>query len=137
MKKIPLTLLLAGLLVFAACTEVNGTDTQPHETAELALAEEWVREAPTYAYDGMNLTLEEYFVQESDPEQHVITFNFTSRQAGYGDRSDDMTAQVLTDHQIRVVVVELEVVSAHIDGAWNELTQQPITNSQNASDDPA
>ena len=138
MKQLTLAVLLAILLVLAACTVVdeqppiNDTNaTEPYETAELAQAQSWVQNAPTYAYDGMNLTLVEYFVQESYPEQHVITFNFTSRQAGYGDRSDEMTAQVLTDHTIRVTIIEQEVVSAVIDGTWDEINQQEIQTSNN------
>lgn len=128
MKKITFVL-LAALLVLAACTS-----SQPHETQELQQAEQWVQNAPTYAYDGMNLELVEYYVQESDPEQHVITFEFTSRQAGYGDRSDEMAAQVITDHVITVTIINQEVRSAVIDGRWDELNQRVIEGSRPIND---
>ena len=131
MKQI-LPILLAGLILFAACTT---TTPQPHETNELAIAEEYVRNAPTYSFDGMDLELIEYYVQESYPEQHVISFSFTSRAAGYGDRSDEMVAQVLTEHVIIVTVVEEEVTKAVIDGRWDELQQQEITSGSNENPD--
>lgn len=120
---------LAALLVLAACT-----GNQAQETQAVQQAEQWVQNAPTYAYDGQNLELIDYYVQESYPERHVVTFEFTSRQAGYGDRSDEMAAQVLTDHMITVTIVNEEVQSAVIDGRWDERNQREIDGSRPVND---
>ncbi|MFT4249739.1 MAG: hypothetical protein ACMXYD_00015 [Candidatus Woesearchaeota archaeon] len=122
-----LPILLAALLVLAAC---QAPTQEPYETTELEIATQWIQQAPTYAHDGENLALTEYYVQESYPERHVLTFSFTSRTAGYGDRSDELVAQVLTDHEIRVVIVEEEVVSAVIDGVWDEVAQEMLLEQQ-------
>ena len=122
MKHLSLTIIFATLLLLVACE----VPSQQHETTELEIATQWIQQAPTYAHDGYNLTLTEYYIQESYPERHVLTFNFTSRAAGYGDRSQQAVAQVLTNHTIQVVIVEEEIVSATIDEKWNELTQEEI-----------
>ncbi len=111
--------LLVLTVVLAACQPVQQPSPQH-------IAEQWVTLAPTYAFDGQDLVLVDSLVRESYPEQYVFIFEFTSTSAGYGDRSEQMTAQVLTDHTIEVVVVEGQVVSAVIDGVWDELTQTSI-----------
>ncbi|MDD1700855.1 MAG: hypothetical protein LUQ04_08700 [Methanoregula sp.] len=88
-----------------------------------ALAESWIREAPTYKYDGSGLRLVNYVLQESFPVRYVLTYTFTSSHAGYGDRSGMMTAQVITDHSIMITIVDGTVQSAVIDGKWDEMGQ--------------
>jgi hypothetical protein len=87
------------------------------------LAESWIREAPTHKYDGSGLALVDYVQQESFPVRHVLTYNFTSSHAGYGDRSDQVTAQVITNHTIKVTIIDGNVDSAIIDGVWDEMDQ--------------
>ena len=88
-----------------------------------ALAESWIREAPTYKYDGSGLVLVDYVQQESYPVRHVLTYNFTSSHSGYGNRSDQVTAQVITNHTIKVTIIDGNVDSAIIDGVWDEMGQ--------------
>jgi len=64
-----------------------------------------------------------YVQQESYPVRHVLTYRFTSSHAGYGDRSRKLTAQVITEHSIKIVVVDGNVESAVIDGKWDETGQ--------------
>ena len=88
-----------------------------------ALAESWIREAPTYTYDGSGLVLVKYVQQESFPVRHVLTYNFTSSHAGYGDRSGKVTAPVITNHTIKITIIDGNVDSAIIDGVWDEMGQ--------------
>jgi hypothetical protein len=88
-----------------------------------ALAESWIKEAPTYKYDGSGLVLVDYIQQESYPVRHVLTYNFTSSHSGYGDRSDQVTAPVITNHTIKVTIIDGNVDSAIIDGVWDEMGQ--------------
>jgi hypothetical protein len=88
-----------------------------------ALAESWIKEAPTYAYDGSDLRFVSYVQQESFPVRHVINYTFTSSHAGYGNRSALVTAPVITGHTIQVVVVDGTVDTAVIDGEWDEIGQ--------------
>ena len=87
------------------------------------LAESWIREAPTYKYDGSGLSFVSYVQQESYPVRHVLTYTFTSSHAGYGDRSGKVTAQVITEHTIKITIIDRKVDSAVIDGNWDEKGQ--------------
>jgi hypothetical protein len=87
------------------------------------LAESWIREAPTYSYDGSGLVFVNYIQQESYPVRHVLTYTFTSSHAGYGDRSGKVTAQVITGHTILVTIIDGRVDSSVIDGKWDEKGQ--------------
>jgi len=87
------------------------------------LAEIGIREAPTYRYDGSGLEFVSYVQQESNPVRHVFTYNFTSSHAGYGDRSGKVTAQVITEHSIKVTIADGNVLSAVIDEKWDEIGQ--------------
>lgn len=92
-----------------------------------AIAEEWIINAPTYAYDGSNLTLTDHVILNSFPEQHEITYEFMSSQAGYGDQSGEVPAQEITQHTIVVRVAGGEVTSAIIDGVWDEMYQRMLS----------
>jgi hypothetical protein len=85
------------------------------------IAEDWIRGAPTYTYDGSGLEFVNYVRQESYPVRHVLTYKFTSSHAGYGNRSAKVTAQVITGHTAAITVVDGSVVSAVIDEKWDEL----------------
>ena len=64
-----------------------------------------------------------YVQQESFPVRHVLTYTFTSSHAGYGDRSGKVTAQLITEHSIKIMIVDGNVESAVIDGKWDEIGQ--------------
>ncbi len=90
------------------------------------MAEKWIKQSPTYAYDGYDLELENHHVLESFPEQHVLTYSFKSRHGGYGNRSGQMVTQVITPHNITVRIEQRKVVSAVIDNQWDEIEQKPL-----------
>jgi hypothetical protein len=87
------------------------------------LAASWIRDAPTYRYDGSDLRFVTYIQQESYPVRHVLTYTFTSSHAGYGDRSGMVTDQVITEHSIKITIIDGTVDSAVIDGKWDEMGQ--------------
>ncbi len=95
----------------------------PDESQITEIAESWIREAPTYKYDGSGLILANYIQQETIPVRHVLTYAFTSSHAGYGNRTRPVIAQELTNHTIKITIVNLRVVSAVIDGKWDEMSQ--------------
>jgi hypothetical protein len=101
-----------------------------------ALAESWIREAPTYTYDGSGLGFVNYVQLESFPVRHVLTYNFMSSHAGYGDRSGKVTAPVMTDHTIKITIVDGNVESAVIDGKWDEMGQFMVGSEQSLSYQP-
>ena len=100
------------------------------------LAESWIREAPTCKYDGSGLVFVYYIQQESYPVRHVLTYKFTSSHAGYGDRSGNVTARVITEHTIITTIVDGKVDSAVIDGKWDEKGQFMIGSELSLSYQP-
>lgn len=88
------------------------------------VAENWiVNNSPTYTFDGTDLALQS---EEELAEEYLFIFSFESRTAGYGDRTDQMAAQVITPHTMEVVVQGGEVVSAITDGAYDEMEGEMI-----------
>jgi hypothetical protein len=109
--------------------------TSPEEAEKIA--ETWIETAPTYSYDGFDLELESHEVLETFPEQHVLSYTFTSRHGGYGNRTDQIVTEALTPHSIEVIVSEGEVRSAVIDGEWDEIAQQPLEKDpENTGNEP-
>ncbi len=90
-----------------------------------SIAENWMENhSPTYTFDGSGLELVDE--REIDESTFEFTFDFESSAAGFGDRTDEMVAQVITPHTTVVVVEEGEVVSAITDGVYSELDEEMI-----------
>ncbi len=107
--------------------------TSPEEAENISKV--WIETSPTYSFDGYNLKLEKHEVLEAIPQQHLITYTFTSRHGGYGNRTDQMVTQVLTPHTIEVTVSDNNVTAAVIDGKWDELSQEPIEKEPGSVDE--
>jgi spore germination protein GerM len=131
-----LLLVVIGAVVIFGQAENGLFDTPLVETREATLeesreiAEDWVmNQSPTYTYDGSDLSLvsEEEFVAGS---RYSFVFTFVSTTAGYGDRSDQIVAQVITPHTIEVIVENGRVVSAITDGVYDELNDRMIDDAQ-------
>ncbi|SFM90896.1 hypothetical protein [Methanolobus profundi] len=99
---------------------------EPSEEETQKITEQWITSMPTYSYDGYNLTLEEHIVLDTLPSIHGLTYTFTSSHEGYGDRSDEVLTEVVTNHTIRVSLSQREIRKAIIDEAWDEITQEPV-----------
>lgn len=100
---------------------VEQTSEKPEE-----IAENWIlSNSPTYRFDGSGLKM---VSEEKAPgeELYSFVFSFESKAAGYGNRSDKATAQVITPHVIEVVVKDGEVVSAITDGVYDEMKEELI-----------
>ena len=101
-----------------------------------AIAISFLKNSPTFKFDGIETSIEVIDSKslERFPVLYVLEIGFTSSSAGYGDRSEGMVAQVLTDHKIVVQVENGVVVSAVIDGVWDELTQSSVPTNDVSSD---
>jgi hypothetical protein len=104
------------------------------------LAEKFVRNSPTFVFDGIeeSLTLKEttILLKEHKPgspdtlsKVHgwSFTFNFESRHAGYGDRSGQVLNQAITPHEAIIMVEAGEVTKAILDGVWNMINQHMLS----------
>ncbi len=86
-----------------------------------ALAENWIsNNSLTYIFNGFDLEL--LFKEKIEEDNYKFIFSFTSNSAGYGDRSDQMSAQVITYHKIEILIKDGEVIKAITDEVFDEIT---------------
>ena len=89
------------------------------------VAEELVRISETFLLDGIEESLKLVSVQAGQqPDSWTFTFEFQSRHAGYGDRTGEMLAQVITPHKVVVTVEKDEITAAVMDGEWDILQSE-------------
>ena len=129
-----MSLALALIVAFAASAVVLNAYTPEIEIvsddeAALLIARQFILNAQTYAFDGIDGTLRvlETMSLESWPVQYIVILSFESSHSGYGDRSDKVLDQIVTTHTATMKVVNGEVVQAVIDDAWDELHQLEIS----------
>jgi hypothetical protein len=107
-------------------SEEEGPGEESHSEEEsLEIAREFVLSSPTYRFDGENLTHVETLVAKC-PNCWIFIFEFTSRKAGYGDRSKQQVAQVITQHTAKVTVENGKVTTAVLDDIWDMISQKMI-----------
>jgi hypothetical protein len=117
-----------GLRFLGLVEMLRGGSAQDASDRAAELAREFLVQAPTFGFDGIPETLNvtEIRIMESFPVQYVVVIEFDSRHAGYGDRAGQALAQIITWHIVEVRIVSDNVVSAILDGNWDELTQRLI-----------
>jgi hypothetical protein len=108
-------------------TEIGPSDTTSSEAKELAI--EFLKNGPTFSFDGIEESIKvvDIIAMESYPVQYIITLAFECSHAGYGDRTGEVLAQVMTPHEIRIALSAGKIGSAIIDDQWDELIQRPVT----------
>lgn len=126
-------IVLVGLLGLGSLFQYGGPSEEPSsrtgtptfgEKESLALARNWIRtSAPTYVFDGLDLSYQD--VRQLDCETcFEFTFTFQSRQAGFGNRTDSILAQVITPHTIVVTVEKGAVKEALTDEVFDEISEE-------------
>ncbi len=100
---------------------------QMSEEESQRTAEEFLRNSPTFVFDGIEdtLTLVNTITAE-DSYYWVFIFEFVSRNDGYGDRTGQTLLEVETPHQAVIAVEQLEIISAVMDEQWDMLNQEMI-----------
>ncbi|MFC1994843.1 hypothetical protein ACFLVK_00335 [Chloroflexota bacterium] len=87
------------------------------------VAEEFVRLEATFRFDGIPETLE-VTSTTSVGNGWKYTIEFDSRHAGYGNRSGQALAEVITHHVAEVTVQAGLVTMAIMDGEWDMIKQR-------------
>jgi hypothetical protein len=113
--------LVSAALVLAGCGS-GKKEGQSQQQAQ-RIAKDFVEAEATFKFDGMIETLK-LTETKALPDGYEFVFEFQSRQAGYGDRTGMVLAQVITPHQDEIVVQHGQVTSAVMDGKWDMLKQQ-------------
>ncbi len=118
-------ILILGLLFFRSPEEPTDDDVFTIQESR-EIAETWItNNSPTHLFDGSKLELvsEQELIQG---KTYSFLFSFESSSAGYGDRTDEPTAQVITPHQMDVTVQEGSVISAITDEVYDEIKAELI-----------
>ena len=121
-------LLLIGAIFMAGCITPE-TKREFTEVESKEIARVFVENSPTYQFDGFDLEYNQTVVLRC-PYCWMFVFEFKSRHAGYGNRTGQVLAQVITPHIANVSVERGEVTYATLDGKWNMLTQTYLTESK-------
>lgn len=127
---------LVGAYFLPAQSTLTIIPTTPEEQTKydaIGVAQKYIVTSPTFAFDGMHDTLDviDVTVMESYPVQYKVTIAFDSAHAGFGDRTDQILAEVITPHKMDIIVSEGVVISAVTDGDWDELNHQYILKHPN------
>ena len=126
-------LLVISLLLGAGMVVTSASNAGMNTESAIKTASDFLGSEATYKFDGMQSTLtmdarkvemQTYPVQDV----YVVTAEFTSRQAGYGDRTGMMMADVLTTHKCVITIDQNnKIISAVMDGQWDMINQKMIS----------
>jgi hypothetical protein len=127
-------LAVASVFVLASCSSSEaGSNTgskgiSQEESQEIA--RQYVINDPTFQFDGMmdTLTLVSTTTLKCSNCWEFV-YQFDCRQAGYGNRTGLMVAQVITLHTARIIVQDGKVTSAVMDSNWDMMGQKTIGNN--------
>ena len=121
-----LAIVLLSLALLVACGEATPSPGSPREAAQ-QVARAYVLASPTYAFDGIpeTLVLVSQTVITGDVTFKFL-YEFDSRHAGYGDRTGQALAQVITRHRASITVENGKVTSAIMDDAWDMQAQATV-----------
>lgn len=86
------------------------------------IVEEWIKNQPTYKFDGQNLTLKD--AKELANDFYRFLYDFETKHAGYGNRSRQQLEEKVTSHLLEITAQNSRVLYALIDGRWDEVEQK-------------
>ena len=119
-----LAVFIVAALAFVACSSDDGDEV------DRRLAESFLRNTPTFRFDGLPGSVELLDRAAGDCETCVLyTFGFESSHSGYGDRTDLPLASVVTAHEAVISLEDGLVTAAQIDSIWDVITQSPVARS--------
>lgn len=124
-----MALAVAVLLSFVACSSDDGDEV------DRRLAESYLRNTPTFRFDGLPESVKLIDRAYGDCETCVeYTFGFESSHSGYGDRTDLPLASVVTAHEAVISLEDGLVTVAQIDSIWDVITQSPVARTVSAEE---
>ncbi len=126
-----LTLMIVPTSIYALQNTNNQISVKTPE--EIAL--EFIKGHPTFAFDGIASTLkvEGVTLNKSNPPQYVVTVSYQCLHGGFGDRAGMIVTQAITPHTAVLTILSGSVMSAVLDGEWDEITQKTVVESGKSS----
>ncbi len=111
---------LSFLLVGCNGEPLANIDLFTAEEAKI-IGEEFIKNAPTFAHDGYGLEMTQSLGTHST---FHVTFHFTSKYEGYGDRSAKKQRIGPVEHEAVLTITKGKVTAAVLDDAWDMHTQK-------------
>ena len=110
-----------GLVVLVVMVVLTNACTKPaigslEQSRQVAI--DFTKMEATYRFDGIPDTLK-VTSTTSVADGWKFTIDYDSAHAGYGNRTGQMLAQVITHHVAEVTVKSGKVISAVMDGRWD------------------
>lgn len=118
--------ILCLVLVSSVLPVYSCSSQQFTEGKSLAFAQNYLINAPTYKFDGVNQSVQVVNSKTIGQNGWEFSFTFSCSHAGYGDRTGQVLAQVITTHSARIQVVNGKVTSAILDDKWDEFNQKML-----------
>jgi hypothetical protein len=91
----------------------------------------WLMSAPTFSFDGVSdsvkVTDSWQAMTFAAPSFWGVIIEFDCLHTGYGDRTGQILAQVITHHVATMHVTDGSVTLTHIDDAWDEIKQTQLS----------
>ena len=124
-----MALAILFLLALVACSSDDGDEV------DRRLAESFLRNSPSFRFDGLPQSVELRDRTGGDCETCVAyTFGFESSHPGYGDRTDLPIAASVTPHEAIISIEDGLVTGARIDSIWDVIAQSPIVRTTTSED---
>ncbi len=118
-----LSIIIVPTSIYALQNIRDATEKSPEE-----IALNWLINAPTYKFDGIvgSVKVVDSWIAMTfaAPGFWGVEIEFDCLHAGYGDRTGQILAQVITRHRAIIHVTEGVVTLAQIDNQWDELNQR-------------
>ena len=129
---------VTGAIIDDIWDEMNQkTIAQTSDTIELS-AYNWLLSSPSFKYDGLVDSVKMVEIWQAmtfaAPSFWQVTFEFDSQHSGYGDRTGQILAEVITHHSVRIHVTEGKITMAIIDEVWDELSQSMLPSAHTADE---
>ncbi len=128
-KKILFTVLVLGLMALSV-TACGSSELVPHVQSQedaQQQALEFLNNSPTFIFDGIQGSIElNDTVTLETPGSWTFVYEFESAHAGYGNREDQMLAQVITSHTAYITLQKGEITNAQLDNTWDMLKQREL-----------
>jgi hypothetical protein len=126
---VSLVMLVTGCLCTNPDEEIVPPDgmQQVSKQESIQIAEQFIINSPTFAFDGIpeSLILKETFTARCSSCWAFI-FEFQCSSAGYGNRSGQEVAAVVTTHTATIAMEQGKITSAELDGEWDMREQKPF-----------
>lgn len=111
----------------ASCLMPAAQSSTCEEEQAIALTEQFIKNTSTFAFDGIEGSIKKLKIESADGgNKWKLTYVFKCKHPGYGDRSDQSLAEVITRHSALVTIQDCRIIAATCDRTYDLLTDKQI-----------